>query len=258
MKKDIVTKDIIKEIAKDIATYLLNVEIKGEIYLIDKEFTRVEKRDSDIVFKYGNKQIIHIEIQNNHHSKMHLRMLRYYSDILFEYEDYAVSQYVIYIGKDKCRMKDNVNRDKISFNYGIFDIRAMDCEQLLYHSNPAAIALSILCNFKNKDTQVVVNTILTRLRELTKNDDKEYKNYLEMINILSSNRDLEDEVKKGADMLSVDIEKTPFYQKGLETGIERGIEKNTIMIAKQMLKANIDIKDISKFTNLPIEKILKL
>jgi len=39
-------------------------------------------------------------------AKMELRMLRYFSDILFEYQDYEVSQYVIYIGKDKCYMKD--------------------------------------------------------------------------------------------------------------------------------------------------------
>jgi hypothetical protein len=80
LKKDIVTKDIIKEIARDISTYMLDIKLSDEITLIDKEFTRVEKRDSDIVFINGADKIVHIEIQNDHHTLMHLRMLRYYCD----------------------------------------------------------------------------------------------------------------------------------------------------------------------------------
>ena len=67
LKKDIVTKDIIKEIARDISTYMLDIKLSDEITLIDKEFTRVEKRDSDIVFINGADKIVHIEIQNDHH-----------------------------------------------------------------------------------------------------------------------------------------------------------------------------------------------
>jgi len=48
---------------------------------------------------------------------------------------------------------------------------------------------------------------MQRLKALS--DEKEYKNYLKMVNILSSNRDLENEVKRGTEMLSM----------------ERGIEK---------------------------------
>ncbi len=99
-QKDIVAKEMIKEIGRDIALYMLGIDVNSEVELIDKEWTRVEKRESDIVFKYDNK-IVNIEIQNNNHAKMELRMLRYFSDILFEYQDYEVSQYVIYIGRDK-------------------------------------------------------------------------------------------------------------------------------------------------------------
>ena len=94
-QKDIVAKEMIKEIGRDIALYMLGIDVNSEVELVDKEWTRVEKRESDIVFKYDNK-IVHIEIQNNNHPKMELRMLRYFSDILFEYQDYDVSQYVIY------------------------------------------------------------------------------------------------------------------------------------------------------------------
>ena len=61
-QKDIVTKEIIKEIARDISTYILDIDIAKNITLVDKEFTRVEKRESDIVFINGEDEIVHIEI----------------------------------------------------------------------------------------------------------------------------------------------------------------------------------------------------
>ena len=67
--KDIITKDILKQIARDLSKYILNIPIQDEIELIEKEFTRVEKRDADLLFKNGN-AVIHIEIQNNNHPKM--------------------------------------------------------------------------------------------------------------------------------------------------------------------------------------------
>jgi predicted transposase YdaD len=236
--KDIISKEIIQEIGRDISMHILGIDIEGEVILVDKEWTRVEKRDSDIVFKNENR-IFHIEIQNSNHSKMELRMLRYFSDILFEYNGHKVLQYVIYIGKEKCYMKNSINQNKISYSYDIIDIRDISCEELLYHANPSAVALSILCDFEGKDKQMVVNTILKRIKELTQNDDREYKNYLKKVTVLSTNRDLEENVKKGADMLSIDIEKIPFYQDGLKKGIQEGIEKGIEKGKHETLKLSV-------------------
>lgn len=261
-QKDIVTKEIIKEIGQDIALYILGIEIDSEVELIDKEWTRVEKRESDIVFKY-DKKIVHIEIQNNNHKTMELRMLRYLSDILFEYKEYEVSQYLIYIGKDRCSMSDVIERNRLSYSYDIINVEDISCEKLLYHDNPSAVALSILCDFEGKDKQVVVNTILKRIKELTEDDELEYKNYLEKVAILSTNRNLEENVKKGVDMLTVDIEKIPFYQdgkavglkEGIQEGIQKGIDSTLEKVVLGMLKLNADIDFIQKTTGLSLEEI---
>jgi len=241
---------------------MLGITLSDKITLIDKEFTRVEKRDSDIVFINGEDKIVHIEIQNGHHPLMHLRMLRYYCDIQFEYSKYDITQYMIYIGKKPCYMKNKIEKENLTYKYDIIDIRNIACDKLLYHNNPSAVALSILCDFKGKNEQLIVNTILKRIKELVGDDSKRYKNYLEKVTILSTNRDLEQNVKKGAEMLAVDIEKIPFYQDGkevgLKEGIEKGIEKGIIMIAKQMLKSNVDIETINKYTNLSINRLNEL
>ena len=263
--KDIVSKEIIKEIGLDISMHILGIDIEGEVTLVDKEWTRVEKRDSDIVFKNKNR-IIHIEIQNSHHSDMELRMLRYYSDILFEYKDCSVTQYLIYIGKEKCYMKNEIIRDEISYKYAIIDMKDIACEDLLYHDNPSAVALSILCDFKGKDKQSTVNRILQRLKEVTDGDELKYKNYIKKVNVLSSNRDLEDEVEKGIEMLSIDIKKTPFYRIGMKDGIQEGIEKGIDKGKNEVLKVSIKalfslgqtVEEIAVMLNLTPKEVEEL
>jgi len=255
MKKDIISKEILKHLAKDLSKHILKIKIEDNMELIDKEFTRVEKRDADLVFKNAN-EIIHIEIQNANHKEMHLRMHRYLSDILFEYEDLEVKQYLLYIGKYKCSMKNQIIKQNLDYKYDIIDIKDISCEALLYSNDPSAVVLSILCDFEDKDKQIIVNTILKRLKELS--DDREYKNYLKMVNVLSTNRNLENEVKKGVDMLSVNMEQTPFYQIGEKRGIERGIERGIITTAITMIKEfNLSIDIVAKKLNISIDELKK-
>ena len=52
--KDIVSKEILKNIARDVARHILHIEIDENMELIDKEFTRIEKRDADLLFSLLN------------------------------------------------------------------------------------------------------------------------------------------------------------------------------------------------------------
>ena len=57
MKKDIISKELLKYIARDVATHILHIKIHDDMELIDKEFTRIEKRDADLLFKNGDEMI---------------------------------------------------------------------------------------------------------------------------------------------------------------------------------------------------------
>ena len=124
----------------------------------------------------------------------------------------------------------------------------------MYHDNPSAVALSILCDFEGKDKQRVVNTILKRLKELTDGDEVSYKNYLKKVNVLSTNRDLEDEVEKGAKMLTIDVEKTPFYKMGAKDGAKEATFQNAIVMIE---KFKLSIDDIVKELNIKKEELLE-
>ena len=66
-KKDVISKEILKNIARDISKHILHIDIKEDMEIINQEFTRVESRESDLLFRNGD-EIIHIEIQNNNHT----------------------------------------------------------------------------------------------------------------------------------------------------------------------------------------------
>ena len=174
MKKDIISKDIIKTLFKDILKYFANVDLKNKnIEFLDKELKRIEKREADIVAKIDNSYIIHLEIQNQNDAKMHYRMLRYYIDIK-EKTDLPITQYLIYIGKENPKFQTNLQTNDIIYKYNFIDRKTIDCNLLLSQNNPEALVLAILCDFKNKNPKDVVKYIINNLKKYKNN--KKYFN----------------------------------------------------------------------------------
>jgi len=247
------TKDILKSIARELSKYILKIPIDEDIELIEKEFTRVEKREADLLFKSGQ-DIIHIEIQNSNHKDMHKRMLRYYSDIYFDFDEYNIVQFVIYIGKYNCTMLSKIEKDKINYEYTIIDMKHIPCRDFLDSNDPSAITLAILCDFEEEDKQLIVNTILKRLKESCQ-DEIEFRSHLKIVEVLSTNRNLQNNVKQGEEMLTVDIEKMPSFNIGLERGIQQGVQKGKL---EGKLEGIIEtaIKMVKEF-NIPVDEVVK-
>ena len=90
--------------------------------------------------------------------------------------------------------------------------------------------LALLCDFGDRDPQLVVNDIFLRLRALRGDSEKRLREYIDMIEVLSENRDLKPYIREAERMLTqVDVTRLPSYElgmeKGMEKGMERGIEK---------------------------------
>ena len=223
--KDNVSKEVVETLIKDIAKYILGIEIDNYEFL-EKESQRIESRRADVVVKVDNKFILHIEIQNDNDKNMHIRMLRYLSDILLKSEDLPIYQYVIYIGKHKLNMKNNIAINNLNYNYNLIDIKSIDCETLLNIDNPNALVLAILCDFRNKNPKDVVLYILKRLKQLTQDDEFSFRKYILMLEELSENRNLKEYIKEGEKMITdFDYTKLPSFDIGLEKGMERGLQE---------------------------------
>jgi len=201
LKKDIISKDIIKKLLVDISKYFLKLDLSNKsITFLDKELSRIEKREADIVANINDEYILHLEIQNNFDFLMPYRMLRYYTDIAFALKknkkNLPIKQYLIYIGKEEVKFKLNLNKDLLQYSYNFIDLKQIDCNLLLNENKPEALILAILCDFKDKSPKDIVSFIIDRLREYSNNNLKNFRNYLLMLETLSSNRDLKDVVKE--------------------------------------------------------------
>ncbi len=274
MKKDTTLKPIIKKLIKPLSKYFFKKEIDTDnITFIDKELQRVEKREADIVANIDNQYILHIEIQNSYEKNMPQRMLRYYLDIQEATENsLPIYQYCIYVGKDRNYLKDKIVQNSLNYQYTLIDTREIDCEYLLNESSPEAKVLAILCDFKQKEPREVVKYILDELQRLVKNE-REFRNFLMILEILSTNRDLQECVKEEGMLRTMTYEDLPSYnigfekgiEKGIKKGIEKGIKKGKIegqmeekrAIARSLLDI-LDDKTISERVGLDIKEVKKI
>jgi len=261
MQKDITLKPIIKKLIKPLSKYFFNLEIDTDnIVFLDKELSRIEKREADIVASINNEYILHIEIQNTYDKFMPQRMLRYYLDIS-QISNLPIKQYCIYVGKDKNYIKSNISNLNLSYQYNLIDTRDIDCEYLLNEPTPEAKVLAILCDFKDKNPRDVIGYIIDELQRLLK-DEQKIRNFLMVLDILSTNRGLEEIVKEESMLRTMTYEDLPSYhaglERGLERGIERGIEKKAIEDAIIMIKKfNINPEMVAKELKISLDLILK-
>lgn len=75
-------------------------------------------------------------------------------------------------------------------------MHTVDCSLLLTQDTPDALVLAILCDFRGRPEQEMVNYIVLRLRELMGEDEKGFRNYFEMLETLAENRDLQPQLEE--------------------------------------------------------------
>ena len=230
--KDVISKAVLGHLAADIANLLLGFQVDtGSVELLDTEQQRVEQRRADLVARMHDQVrdedfILHIEIQNQNDPLMPLRMLRYFSDLQFAHPEECIHQHLIYIGRDKLTMPDHWSAPAFTYQYTILDMHTVDCSLLLTQDKPEALVLAILCDFKGRPAQDMVNYIVLRLRELLGENESGFRNYFEMLETLAQNRDLQPQIEEAEKMLTeVDMTQFASYKWCLRAGMARGIEQ---------------------------------
>ena len=258
--KDLISKQLLKRLLVDFGTQLFELDIV-DAEMLSNEQPRVEGKRADLVAKVKNAQgegyILHVEIQNDNKADVPLRMLRYYSDLALEHIGEQIVQYLLYIGKAPLSIPDHVQATGWRYCYNLLDMRSLDSERFLTSENPDALVLAILCNLKEQPAKAVVNHIVQELCRLHGSKLDSLRDSLLMLDILASNRDLQNLVKESAEMF-IDVEKLGLYQLALEKatkqvmaeGIEQGQQK---MVLRLLAKFPPDqVADISGF---PLDKV---
>lgn len=268
--KDIISKRILKHLVRDFAVHLFGLPVT-EVELLDTEQQRVEGRRADLVAKVtlpdGEACLLHIEIQNGNDKLMHGRMLRYLSDIILAHPGLPVRQYLVYIGRERLTMADGFDMPDFSYRYRIIDLHAVDCEDFLRRDSPDAWVLAVLCDFGTRLPREVIHTILIRLKQRFSDHPPRLREYVDMLDILAGNRDLNIDICEELKMLTIDVEKLATYQLGMEKGMERGVERGVaqgmaqgarrqaVETATKMLGAGFKLDQVAFMTGLTLAEV---
>lgn len=198
---------------------------------------------------------------------MPVRMLRYLSDVLLDHPGFPVRQYLVYIGKDKLRMADGFDMPIFSYRYDIIDMHKVALADLLDKDSPDAWVLAILCDFQERLPREVVHTILMQLGNKFSDNLPRLRDYVDMLDILATNRDLNLDIREELAMLTIEVEKLATYQMGMEKGLEKGMEKGlrkglqkgaqaqSVAIARNLLACGTAIEVIVSATGLSLAEV---
>ena len=266
--KDLISKQLLRQLAVDFSNQLFGRNIV-EAELLSSEQPRVEERRADLVARVKNDQgksyILHVELQNDNHKNMPLRMLRYYTDLALEHENEEIEQHLLYIGKAPLTMPDNVEARGWRYCYNVLDVRQLDSEDFLRSENPDALVLAILCDMGEREPDAVVTHIVSELRRLHGSKIDNLNDSLLKLENLAGNRNLQNLVKEKYKMI-VDIERLASYQEGLERGQlqgreegreegrEQGQEQEQQKIVLRLLDTFLP-EQVAEFSGVPLEKI---
>ena len=163
---DISFKNIMSGLEGDFTDFFLGFKIKKSSEALNLELTNIEEKIADFVCKITDLEdkdfILHIEFQTTNNKEMHFRMLRYLIE-LHKLHNLPIIQLVLYFGKNKLNMQDNIKFEiydtKIVYQYKLIDINELDYKDFINSDNPNLVLLSILCNLENKNKREVIKKI---------------------------------------------------------------------------------------------------
>ncbi|PHO07978.1 transposase [Thermoanaerobacterium thermosaccharolyticum] len=262
-KYDITMKNIFSDMADDIMSYFLGLQYT-KIDELNIEFARVERRDSDMIFKCTTDKgnvAVHIEFQSENDEKMPYRMLRYSLEIM-EKHSLLPYQIVIYIGKDNANMKNSLNynfgeQNTLDYKYRIInvgDIKYTDVLKTDYYDLYSLLPLMDKNRRKEEGEKYLercVEAIKDIPLDINKKKDIAFK--AEILSGVVYKREVIEKVFSEV-IKMFRIEESETYK----MIIEKGEKEKSIKIAKKLLKEGMDIDRIAEITELSKEEIKKL
>lgn len=267
--KEVFMKEDNKDILSKLLESILDIKIK------DIKYLNVERNNGNIYIKgkrfdlYLETNIgkIQVEVNAEMNKYVHPRNTGYicnvYSGYVLKGEEYEEKTKIIQINlsyglkdEEKIRvykLQDDKGKLYVE-NLYIYEINMEKYKEIWYSKKEEEIEKSkyiIMLDLKEEE-----------LKELSKKD-KEIGKYMEEIKKVNEDPEFyeymsaEEDARKIQNSLKREWREEALAE-GLAEGIKEGKIETSISIAKKMLSDKFDLETISKYTNLPIEKIKEL
>ena len=261
------------DLLKALLEFILKIKIdKLEIKKTELLSGNVNIKDKrvDAIVHTGNKKI-EIEINSQNKDYLHTRSTAYIcniyqsnasvGDTYNENTDIVQVNLTWGLGRNNEKMKIykimNEKGELYVKNFIIYEINMDYYDKIWYSKNEEEIKKNqymIMLDLDKKELEnmpkdKIVDKYITNVTIV--NDDPEFQKYMS---------EEEDKRKIQNSLLSEAKEEgiSQGYTSGINDGISKGENKKSIEIAKNMLKKNMSIEDISDITGLSIEEINKL
>lgn len=252
-----------EELVVPLATKLLNLSIPALEEIPDDLQVTIERKP-DFLKKViypdpAQHFILHFEFQTADDLSMAERMLEYYA-LLYRKYHLPVKQYVFYIGKGQSRMQTRIDQENLAFQYSLLNASQVDYRIFLQSSTPEEVLLAVLGDFNPDSSEVVLTSVLIRLRELETRPLR-LARYIKQLEVLSKLRKLQELTiqisKKMA--LVYDLETDIRYRQGLRKGVKKGkIEGREEVIMSLLKNGAFSIDQIAQALGLTIEQVQKI
>ena len=267
--KEVFLKPDNSDLLKALLEFILKIKIdKLEIKKTELLSGNVNVKDKrvDAIVHTGNKKI-EIEINSQNKDYLHTRSTAYICNIYQSNasvgdtynEDTDIIQVNLTwgLGRNNEEMKIykimNEKGELYVKNFIIYEINMDYYDKIWYSKNEEEIKKNqymIMLDLdkkelKNMPKDKIVDKYITNVTIV--NDDPEFQKYMS-----------EEEDKRKIQNSLLSEAKENGYTSGINDGIFKGENKKSIEIAKNMLKKNMSIEDISDITGLSIEEINKL
>ena len=223
MRFDTEIKGIFESAAKAVVKLVLKVDIL-EIKPAGTEIQELLRADFvGIIKTHKGSFLVHIEFQTSNYETRPQGMLQYAIALYRKYK-LPLIQIVIYIGKEKLRMKNvfslKTDFTEIYHRFEIIDISEIEAESFLESDEPDVFILSILG--KTGDRVGVLRRVIEKLKELNLGEERILK-YIHRIEVLSELRGIgKEEISEMP--IEIDITKLWGYKEGREAGLKEGKE----------------------------------
>lgn len=263
--KEVFGKEENKDILKKLLEEILQVEIERIEYLnLERNVDNVKvKRKHLDLYLETNIGKIQVEVNTTNSKYVKPRNMSYLCDIYSHHtlvgqeydQDTLIIQININYGQQdekyirEYRLRDESGKEYIR-NFIIYEINMEKYMKLWYNKNEKELEKSkyiVMLNLEKEELEKLSKkdkVVIKYMKELERvNENPKFREYM---SAEEDNKKIENSLKR------------EWMEEGLKEGIKEGSYKRNIEIAKTMLKDNMDIEIISKYTNLSKEELEKI
>ena len=256
---DNICKFLAESFSTDFASWLL-----GEAITLTKlepsELSVEPIRADSVVFLESIQIILHIEFQTEPNKNIPFRMTDYQLRLYRKFPEKQIHQVVIYLSPSQSRLvyENTFNIGRLNHEFNI--IRLWEQPTEIFQRYQGLLPFAVLTN--NQDPEETLRQVARQIENI---EDKQVQSNVAASTAIISGIALNKEIIQRL-LRSEIMKESVIYQeillegeaKGLAKGEAKGLAKASNQIALNMLRSNIAIDLVAKFTGLTLKQVQKL